>query len=152
MGATQINRISICELLLNGTNVDPFLNQLVTGDGKWTINNNIKRKMSWCKSGDSVQTVNKPGLTSKKILVCGIGRKTFTSIPLGPLERCTGPKAARGSYVSTLSSRFNSQCLPLVPFYAGQNFYGTYDIYTYYFPGSDQSLNTEDDKIKFQLM
>ncbi|CAK9834554.1 Histone-lysine N-methyltransferase SETMAR [Anthophora retusa] len=65
-----LDRISICESLLNRNKVDPFLKRMVTGDEKWiTYDNNI-RKRSWSKTGDPPQTVAKPGLTARKVLLC----------------------------------------------------------------------------------
>lgn len=65
-----IDRISICESLLNRNKVDPFLKRLVTGDEKWVTYDNVKRKRSWSKAGEASQTVAKPGLTSRKVLLC----------------------------------------------------------------------------------
>lgn len=65
-----LDRISICESLLNRNNVDPFLKRLVTGDEKWVTYDNIKRKRSWSIRGEPAQTVAKPGLTPRKVLLC----------------------------------------------------------------------------------
>lgn len=37
---------------------------------KWITYDNIKRKRSWSKAGESSQTVAKPGLTARKVLLC----------------------------------------------------------------------------------
>ncbi|GFY34318.1 mariner Mos1 transposase [Trichonephila clavipes] len=43
---------------------------MVTGDEKWVTIDNILRKRSWSKCGDVAETVAKPGLTSRKVLLC----------------------------------------------------------------------------------
>ena len=43
---------------------------MVTGDKKWVTYDNVKRKRSWSKSGEAAQTVAKPGLTARKVLLC----------------------------------------------------------------------------------
>ncbi|GFU13456.1 putative DD34D transposase [Trichonephila clavipes] len=43
---------------------------MVTGDEKWVTYDNIVRKRSWSKRGEAAQTVAKPGLTARKILLC----------------------------------------------------------------------------------
>ena len=43
---------------------------MVTGDEKWVTYDNVKRKRSWSKSGEVAQTVAKPGLTARKVLLC----------------------------------------------------------------------------------
>ena len=63
------DRVSICESLLHRNKLDSLLDRLVTGDEKWIINDNIKRKRSWSKHGESSQTVAKPGLTAQKVLL-----------------------------------------------------------------------------------
>ena len=59
-----------CESLLNRNKIDPFLKWMVTGDEKWVTYDNVKRKRSWSKSGEAAQTVAKPGLTARKVLLC----------------------------------------------------------------------------------
>jgi len=63
-----MDRISICESLLNRNKIDPFLKRIVTGDEKWVTYDNVKRKRS--NRGEPAQTVAKPGLTARKVLLC----------------------------------------------------------------------------------
>ena len=42
----------------------------VPGDEKWVTYNNVKRKRSWSNRDEPVQTVAKPGLTARKVLLC----------------------------------------------------------------------------------
>lgn len=65
-----MDRISICESLLNRNKTDPFLKRIVTGDEKWVTYDNVKRKRSWSKADEAAQTVAKPGLTARKVLLC----------------------------------------------------------------------------------
>ncbi|GFS57554.1 mariner Mos1 transposase [Trichonephila clavipes] len=66
----MINRIFICEVLAKRNEINPFLLRMVTGDEKWVTYDNIVRKRSWSKCGEAVQTVAKPGLTARKVLLC----------------------------------------------------------------------------------
>lgn len=66
----MMDRISICEALAKRNEIDPFLKRMVTGDEKWVTYDNIMRKRSWSKRGEAAQTVAKPGLTARKVLLC----------------------------------------------------------------------------------
>ena len=59
-----MDRIFICELLLNRNKIDPFL--MVTGDKKWVTYDNVRQKRSWSKANEAA----KPGLTARKVLLC----------------------------------------------------------------------------------
>ena len=48
----------------------PVFKRMVTGDKKWVTYDNVRRKRSWSKSGEAAQTVAKPGLTARKVLLC----------------------------------------------------------------------------------
>ncbi|XP_015604617.1 histone-lysine N-methyltransferase SETMAR-like [Cephus cinctus] len=65
-----MDRISICEALVKRNEIDPFLKRMVTGDEKWVTYDNIVRKRSWSKRGEATQTVAKPGITVRKVLLC----------------------------------------------------------------------------------
>ncbi|GFV02715.1 putative DD34D transposase [Trichonephila clavipes] len=43
---------------------------MVTGDENWVTYYNIVRKRSWSKCGEAAQTVAKPGLLARKVLLC----------------------------------------------------------------------------------
>ncbi|GFS48084.1 histone-lysine N-methyltransferase SETMAR [Trichonephila clavipes] len=43
---------------------------MMTGDEKWVTYDNIVLKRSWSKCGEATQTMAKPGLTSRKALLC----------------------------------------------------------------------------------
>ena len=76
MNATQLDakimfaRMDACESLLNRNKIYAFLKRMVTGDEKWVTYDNVKPKRSWSKSGEAAQTVAKPGLTARKVLLC----------------------------------------------------------------------------------
>ncbi|XP_046835602.1 histone-lysine N-methyltransferase SETMAR-like [Vespa crabro] len=65
-----MDRISICEALANRNEIDPFLKRMMTGDEKWVTYDNFVRKRSWSKRGEAAQTMAKPGLTTRKVLLC----------------------------------------------------------------------------------
>ncbi|GFV46885.1 hypothetical protein TNCV_2092371 [Trichonephila clavipes] len=65
-----MDQISVCEALAKRNEIDPFLKRMVTGDEKWVTYYNIVRKRSRSKSGEAAQTVAKPGLTTRKVLLC----------------------------------------------------------------------------------
>ena len=44
-----MDRISICDSLYKRNKETPFLKQVVTGNEKWIIYNNVERKRSWGK-------------------------------------------------------------------------------------------------------
>ncbi|GFV25539.1 histone-lysine N-methyltransferase SETMAR [Trichonephila clavipes] len=64
-----MDRISICEALAKRNEIDPFLKRMVTGDEKWVTYYNIVQKGSWSKCGEAAQTVAKPGLIARKVLL-----------------------------------------------------------------------------------
>ncbi|GFU34347.1 mariner Mos1 transposase [Trichonephila clavipes] len=66
----MMDRISICEALAKRNEIDPFLKRMVTGDKKGVTYYNIMRKRSWSKRGEAVQTVAKPELVVRKVLLC----------------------------------------------------------------------------------
>ncbi|GFV64970.1 histone-lysine N-methyltransferase SETMAR [Trichonephila clavipes] len=66
----MMDQISICEVLAKRNEIDPFLKRMVTGDEKWVTYYNIVRKRSWSKCGEAAQTVAKPGITTRKVLLC----------------------------------------------------------------------------------
>jgi histone-lysine N-methyltransferase SETMAR len=65
-----LDRISICESLLKRNEIDPFLKRIVTGDEKWITYDNVKRQRSWSDGSKAAQSVAKPGLTARKVLLC----------------------------------------------------------------------------------
>ncbi|GFU15562.1 histone-lysine N-methyltransferase SETMAR [Trichonephila clavipes] len=65
----MIDRISICKALAKRKEIDPFLKRMVTGDEKCVIYDNSVRKRSRSKRGEAAQTMAKPGLTSRKVLL-----------------------------------------------------------------------------------
>ncbi|GFU57352.1 mariner transposase [Trichonephila clavipes] len=66
----MMDRISVCEALAKRNEIDPFLKQMVTEDEKRVTCDNIVRKRSWSKRGEAVQTMAKPELAVRKVLLC----------------------------------------------------------------------------------
>ncbi|GFX62227.1 histone-lysine N-methyltransferase SETMAR [Trichonephila clavipes] len=60
---------------------------MVTRDAKWVMCDNIVRKQSWSKRGEAPQTIDKPGLTARKVLLCiwwnWKGIITYERVPYG---------------------------------------------------------------------
>ena len=62
-------RISICDLLLKRNETDPFLKQIITGDKKWLVHDNVLRKRSWSKRDEPAQSTSKPDIYQKKVMM-----------------------------------------------------------------------------------
>ncbi|GFW46848.1 histone-lysine N-methyltransferase SETMAR [Trichonephila clavipes] len=43
----------------------PFLKRIITGDEKWVVYNNVKRKRSWSKKDEPAQTISKADIRQK---------------------------------------------------------------------------------------
>ncbi|GFT61776.1 histone-lysine N-methyltransferase SETMAR [Trichonephila clavipes] len=65
-----MERISFCKDLAKRNEIDPFLKRMLTEDEKWVTYDNIVPKRSWWKRSEVAQTVAKPGLTARKVLLC----------------------------------------------------------------------------------
>ncbi|GFU70687.1 putative DD34D transposase [Trichonephila clavipes] len=65
-----MDRISICKALSKQNEIDPFSKKMVTGNDKCVAYYNIGRKLSCSKCSEATQTVAKPGLASRKVLLC----------------------------------------------------------------------------------
>ncbi|GFX91540.1 histone-lysine N-methyltransferase SETMAR [Trichonephila clavipes] len=66
---TMMDRIFISEASAKRNEIDPFLKWMVTGDKNWVTYYNIVQKRSWSKCGEAAQTVTKPGLMTRKVLL-----------------------------------------------------------------------------------
>ena len=64
--------INSCDLLKKRNENDPFLKRLITGDEKWVVYNNIKRKRSWSRPREPTQTTNKSWYSSKEGFVISL--------------------------------------------------------------------------------
>ena len=64
-----MERVSICELLLKRNEIEPFLKRMIPGDEKWITYDNNVRKRSWSKPGEASETVAKPVLMSRKVML-----------------------------------------------------------------------------------
>lgn len=65
-----MRRIEVCNSLLLRNLEDPFLKRTITGDEKWIVFDNPKRKRSWQKRNEAPKTIAKAGLHSKKVMLC----------------------------------------------------------------------------------
>jgi len=62
-------RIDVCDLLLKRQENDPFLKRIITGDEKWVVYNNVKRKRSWSKKDEPAQSTSKVDIHQKKVIL-----------------------------------------------------------------------------------
>lgn len=65
-----IDRIAACNELLKQFQNKQLLKRVVTGDEKWITYDNIQRKRSWKRRSEAPETVAKPGLTIRKVMLC----------------------------------------------------------------------------------
>ena len=65
-----LDHISACNSLLKHNENVPFLKQIVTGDEKWILYNNVEWKRSWGKENEPPPTTPKSGLHPKKTMLC----------------------------------------------------------------------------------
>ena len=107
-----------CESLLYRNKIDPFLKRMVTGDEKWITYDNVKRKQSWSKSGEAAQTVAKPGLTARKVLLCvwwdsqGIIHYELLPAQFGPVLPTTGPLECSNHAEEAIFDQQRPNCIP----------------------------------------
>ncbi|XP_070526360.1 odorant receptor Or2-like [Cardiocondyla obscurior] len=66
----KANRSTICNLLIQRYNTEAFFDRLITGDEKWVLYENLKRKRQWLSVNELPQSLAKPGLHPKKALLC----------------------------------------------------------------------------------
>lgn len=65
----KVNRLITSNLLLERHKAEPFFDRLVTGDEKWVLYENPKRKRQWLSSNQTAIATPKPGLHPKKALL-----------------------------------------------------------------------------------
>ncbi|XP_043496419.1 histone-lysine N-methyltransferase SETMAR-like [Polistes fuscatus] len=66
----KANRSITCNLLLQRHNTEAFFDRLITGDEKWVLYDNPKRKRQWLSPNEIPRSTAKPGLHPKKALLC----------------------------------------------------------------------------------
>ena len=106
-----LDRISACYSLFKCNENVPFLKEIVTGDEKWILYNNVEWKRSWGKWNKPPPTTPKAGLHPKKVMLCiqwdwkGVlyyelllENQRISSnklVPIRPTESCTRRKVSR---------------------------------------------------------
>ena len=63
-------RTRVCNSLLGRNSISPILNSIVTGDEKWVLYVNPKRRRQWVNRGEQGDPDPKPSLHPKKIMLC----------------------------------------------------------------------------------
>lgn len=65
----KIQRISAAVSLLGRFNNESFLDRLVTGDEKWILYNNVRRKRTWKRTGEHGDAMPKAALHPMKVML-----------------------------------------------------------------------------------
>ena len=65
-----LDRISACDSLLKRNENVLLLKQIVTGDEKWILYNNVERKRSWGKRNEPPPATPKADLHPNKVMLC----------------------------------------------------------------------------------
>ena len=65
-----LDHISACDSLLKRNENVPFLKQIVMGDEKWILYNNVEQKRSWGKQHEPPPTTPNADLHPKKVVLC----------------------------------------------------------------------------------
>ncbi|XP_046828276.1 histone-lysine N-methyltransferase SETMAR-like [Vespa crabro] len=60
-------RVDVCDSFLKRHENDPFLKRIITGDEKWVVYNNVKRKRSWSKKDEQAQSISKANIHQKML-------------------------------------------------------------------------------------
>ncbi|XP_046836130.1 histone-lysine N-methyltransferase SETMAR-like [Vespa crabro] len=60
-------RVDVYDSFLKRHENDPFLKRIITGNEKWVVYNNDKRKRSWSKKDESAQSISKANIHQKKL-------------------------------------------------------------------------------------
>lgn len=63
-------RVDICDVLLRKYSEDPFLRRMITGDEKWILYKNVAQKKCWVERGRQPETIAKPEIHQKKVMLC----------------------------------------------------------------------------------
>lgn len=66
----KLMRLTICTSLLSRYENESFLDRIITGDEKWVLYDNPKRKRQWLSAGEAPMPTVKMDFRRKKILLC----------------------------------------------------------------------------------
>ncbi|GFW00857.1 hypothetical protein TNCV_1760951 [Trichonephila clavipes] len=101
----MMDRISICDILAKRSEIDPFLQRMVTGDEKCVAYDNIVRKRSWSKRGPNTKfryllSTNGPSEDSDRPEMARIGQLKRCYVPSGQRQAtivCSDSPGSLGS-------------------------------------------------------
>ena len=62
-------RVTICSSLLSRLKVEPFIERIITGDEKWVLYVNVKRRGQWIEANQRAKPTAKPELHPKKVML-----------------------------------------------------------------------------------
>ena len=65
-----MQRLEICTVSSSRQNREPFLDRIVTGDEKWVLHVNMKRRKQWVDKDKAPDPTPKAGLHPRKIMLC----------------------------------------------------------------------------------
>ena len=80
-GQNWLARVSACDPLLKRNKKVRFLKRLITGDEKWILYHNIKRKRSRTKLDKPPKTTSKGGLHPKNVMLSVKGIIYYELLP-----------------------------------------------------------------------
>ena len=62
-------RIFIYDSLMKRKKTEPFLKQIITGDEKWVVYDNVVRKRWWSKRDEPAQSTSEADIHQKKVML-----------------------------------------------------------------------------------
>ena len=65
----MVRHINICDSFLKREENGPILKRIITRDEKWIVYNNVKRKRSWSRRIEPVQSTAKANIHQKKVML-----------------------------------------------------------------------------------
>jgi len=67
---TKIDDVILHSLCFQSSGKKDFLHKIITGNEKWILDDNPKRRKSWVDSGQPSTSTPKLNIRAKKVLLC----------------------------------------------------------------------------------